>query len=111
MPPCVGSMCAARDSLSPGPPHLARTQSGNGSFVHLPTNPSSDTKLATSLELTKLAAKWRELVLKSDYAGARAFILESVRRMCNTLARQVEDREALALKKKARDVVAQPPKK
>ena len=80
----------------------------NGSFVYLPT---TDTKFGASLELTKLAAKWRELVLKFDYAGARAFILESVRRMCNTLARQVEDREALALKKKARDVVAQAPKK
>ena len=92
-------------------PPLARTKSGNGSFVHLPTNTSSDTKLATSLELTKLAESWRKLVQKADYAGARAFIVASVRRMCNTLARQVEDREALALKKKARDVAAQALKK
>jgi hypothetical protein len=93
-------------------PPLARTKSSNGScVVHLPTNTSSDTKLATSLELTKLAESWRKLVQKADYAGARAFIVASVRRMCNTLARQVEDREALALKKKARDVVAQAFKK
>ena len=71
-----------------------------GSVVHLPT---CDMKFAASLELTKLAEVWRSLVQKGDFNGARAFVVESVRRMCNTLARQVEDREALALKKQARD--------
>ena len=117
--PREGSTCAAMRGLDvrrqglvvTRTPHLARTKSSNGSFVHLPTNTSSDTKLATSLELTKLSEAWRKLLRKSDYAGARAFIVASVRRMCNTLARQVEDREALALKKKARDVAAQALKK
>ena len=117
--PRKGSTCAAMRGLDvrrqglvvTRTPPLARTKSIKGSFVHLPTNMSSDTKLATSLELTKLAEAWRKLVQKADYVGARAFIVASVRRMCNTLVRQVVDREALALKKKARDVVAQAPKK
>ena len=69
-------------------------------FLYLLTG---DHILFTSVEVTELTDPWGTLVSQSDFRGALILVEASVKLMCKTLLELVAEREALALRKQARD--------
>ncbi len=68
--------------------------------MHLLTG---DHLLFTSVEVTDLTDDWRKLVSDRDFRGALLLVEATVKLMCKTLLELVAEREALALRKQARD--------
>ena len=68
--------------------------------MHLLTG---DLILFTSVEVTELKEDWKKLVVDSDFRGALGLVEATVKLMCKTLLELVAEREALALRKQARD--------
>ena len=69
-------------------------------FLHLLTG---DHILFTSVEVTELKEDWKKLVSGRDFCGALSLVEATVKVMCKTLLELVAEREALALRKQARD--------